>query len=52
MEELFVVENKKMKIEFKMGEISISEIQNIYDFFCDKGLEWETKKIKIEEGKE
>lgn len=52
MKELFVVENKKMRIEFKMEEISVSEIQSIYDFFCEKGLEWETKKIKIEEEKE
>lgn len=45
---LFVVENKKARVEFKMENVSIGQIQGMYDQLCKSGLGWETKEFKTE----
>ena len=46
MSRLFIVENKKAKVEFKMENISISQIQGMYNQLCKSGIGWETKEFK------
>lgn len=48
MKRLFVVENKKARVEFKMDNVSIGQIQGMYDQLCKSGLGWETKEFKTE----
>ena len=43
---LFVVENKNARVEFKMENISISQIQKMYNQLCKSGLGWETKEFR------
>ena len=46
MKRLFVVENKKARVEFKMENVSIGQIQGMYDQLCKSGLGWETKEFR------
>ena len=42
---LMVVENEKAKVSFKMENISIGQINDMYNALCKSGLGWETKEF-------
>ena len=46
MKRLFIVENKKAKVEWKMEEVSVKQINDIYNQLCKSNLGWETKEFK------
>lgn len=46
MSRLFIVENKKAKVEFKMENVSLKQIDGMYKQLCKSGLGWETKEFK------
>lgn len=43
MKRIYVVENKKAKVEFNMKEITIGEINSMYQALCKSNNGWETK---------
>ena len=48
MKRLFLVENKKARVEIEMENVSVGQIQDMYDQLCKSGLGWETKEFKTE----
>ena len=46
MSRLFIVENKKARVEFKMENVTIGQIQGMYNQLCKSGLGWETKDFR------
>lgn len=43
MKRIYVVENKKARVEFKMEEITIGEINGMYKALTKANKGWETK---------